>query len=260
MQRSLTQDMARFGYLARRAQLYRLGYSERDVREAVRNHQLWPIRRSWLAHQGADGPATRAVALGGRLAAGSALASYGVWVTRHNGLWVAVPPTATRVAPLGVAEHRLWPREHFPHNTDRQWRMSLRDSLAQFARIASPEDAVASFDSALNHGLLTPGQLDDVFDILPRRLRRLRARINSQAASGLETLLRLAAEAEGWTVEIQVTIVGVGRVDVLIAAGWSSSWMAPGGTTTTCHATRTPAATRNSSFAVSAGSVFAPPR
>jgi very-short-patch-repair endonuclease len=97
--------------------------------------------------------------------------------------------------------------------------MSLRDSLAQFARIASPEDAVASFDSALNHGLLTPVQLDDVFDVLPRRLRRLRARINSQAASGLETLLRLAAEAEGWTVEIQVKIVGVGHVDVLID-GW----------------------------------------
>ncbi len=35
----------------------------------------------------------------------------------------------------------------------------------------------------------------------------------------LTTLFRLAAEAEGWTVDIQVFIAGVGRVDVLID-GW----------------------------------------
>jgi very-short-patch-repair endonuclease len=219
MHRSLSQDMARFGYLARRAQLYRLGYSERDLRQSVDGHRLWPIRRSWLAHQGADGRATRAVALGGRLCAGSALATYGVWVTRPDGLWVAVPQSASRVALLGPGEHRLRPQEYFPHEGDRQWRMSLRDSLAQFARVASPEDVVASFDSALNKGLLGPTQLDGVFDVLPRRLRRLLARINAHADSGLETLLRLAAEAEGWTVEIQARIVGVGHVDVLID-GW----------------------------------------
>jgi very-short-patch-repair endonuclease len=219
MLRSLSQDMRRFGYLARREQLYSLGYSGRDVRASVDGHRLWPIRRCWLAHEGADGHATRAVALGGRLGASSALASYGVWVTRPDGLWVAVPQSASRVAPLHNGEHRLWAREHFPRGSDRQWRMSLPDSLAQFACLASPDDVVASFDSALNKGLLKPTQLDEVFDVLPRRLRRLLARINPQAASGLETLLRLAAEAEGWKVDIQVRIRGVGLVDVLID-GW----------------------------------------
>ncbi|MGO4691132.1 hypothetical protein [Glaciibacter sp. 2TAF33] len=120
MQRILSQDMARFGYLARRAQLYDLGYSERDLRRGLDGRRLWPIGRSRVAHPGADGRATRAVALGGRLAAGSAPASYGVWVTRPDGLWVAVPQDASRVPPLGPGEHRLRPREHFPHTSDRQ--------------------------------------------------------------------------------------------------------------------------------------------
>ena len=73
MNRSLSEDMARFGNLAMRSQLQALGYSERDIRRAVDDHQLSPMRRRWLAYPGADWRASRAVALGGRLAAASAL-------------------------------------------------------------------------------------------------------------------------------------------------------------------------------------------
>lgn len=219
MRRSLSLDMVRFGSLARRSQLQTLGYSERDLRRAVDEHQLWPIRRGWLACRGADGRATRAVALGGRLAAASALASYGVWVTHPSGLWVAVPQDASRVVPLASGEHRLWVREYFPHRNDRQWRMSLGDCLVQFARTAPPDDVVASFDSALNQHLLKPAHVHEIGEVLPRRLRRILARIDKKADSGIETLIRLAAEAEGWRVEIQIEIRGVGRVDILID-GW----------------------------------------
>jgi len=219
MNRSLTQDMVRFGNLATRIQLRDLGYTDRDLRRAIEENQLWPIRRSWVAHRGADGKATRAVALHGRLAAASSLASHGIWVTRPSGLWVGAARTASHVLPTGPGEHRLWVQEHFPHGDDRQWRMSVRDSLAQFARIGSPADVVASIDSALHEGLLTPAQLDDVFTVLPRRLRRLRERANGKADSGLETLIRVAAEDEGWRVEIQVHVTRVGHVDILID-GW----------------------------------------
>lgn len=110
-------------------------------------------------------------------------------------------------------------REHFTNGSDQQWRMSVQDSLLQYAKLCSEEDAIASFDSALNTGLLSPNGLNDLFSVKPRRLRRLLSRIDGKSASGLETLLRLAAEAEGWHVEIQVEITGVGRVDVLID-GW----------------------------------------
>ena len=220
MRRSLSQDMIRFGNLATRSQLRLLGYSVRDIRREVEARKLWPIGRSWLAARGADGRATRAVALGGRLAAETALISYGVWVTRATGLWVASPQSASRLPLTKVGEHRLWVREHFPVSDDRRWRMSLGDSLAQFARRGSFEDVVAAFDSALNKRLLSTCDLEDVLDRLPRKLRRgILHQINGKAESGLETLLRLAALAEGWGVEVQVKIIGVGRVDIVID-GW----------------------------------------
>jgi very-short-patch-repair endonuclease len=213
------QDMVRFGNLATRAQLAALGYSQRDIRRAVDEHQVWPIRRSWVAHAGADWRATRAIALGGRLAAASALATYGVWVTRPSGLWVQSPPTAARLPQTDSGEHRLWSPEHFPFAGDRQWRMSLPDSLLQAVRLSSAEDAIASLDSALNLRLLTPALVGRIFDVLPRRYRRLALRLNGKAESGLETMLRLAAEGEGLRVEVQVSLPGVGRVDLLID-GW----------------------------------------
>ena len=219
MMRSLSEDMARFGYLATRSQLRDLGYSDRDIRRAVDERRLSPIRRRWLAHPGADGRATRAVALGGRLAAASALASYGIWITRPGGLWIASPPDASHLEPTAAGEHRLWVADHFPEGSDRQWRVSVRDAVAQYVRIGGEPDAIATIDSALNKRLLTASDLVEVFQAVPRRLRRLRRRVNGQADSGLETLLRLAAEAQGWRVEVQVRIPGVGRVDILID-GW----------------------------------------
>lgn len=211
--------MARFGNLATRSQLRELGYTARDIRRAIEERRLSPIRRRWLAHPGADWRATRAVALGGRLAASSALASYGIWITRPNGLWIASPPDASRLDPTRPGEHRLWVRDSFPEVADRQWRVSVRDAVVQFVRIGDEPDAIASIDSALNKRLLTANELDEVFETVPRRLRRLRLGVNGQADSGLETLLRLAAQGQGWRVDVQVRIPGVGRVDILID-GW----------------------------------------
>ena len=58
-----------------------------------------------------------------------------------------------------------------------------------------------------------------LFAAMPRRFRRLYTRLDGRADSGLETLVRLAAEDQGWKVEVQVTIDRVGRVDLLID-GW----------------------------------------
>lgn len=211
--------MARFGNLAMRSQLSGLGYSLADVRRAVDAGQLWPIRRFWLAHRGANAQAVRAVALGGRLASASALSTYGIWVTRPSGLWIASIPGRSRLPPVNEGEYRMWAHERFPHTDDRRWRMSVPDALTQYATVSSEADVIASFDSALNLRLLTRSRQDDVFAALPRRYRRLADRIDGRADSGLETLIRIAAIAEGWRVDVQVTIAGVGRVDILID-GW----------------------------------------
>lgn len=219
MDRSLSADMGRFGNLATRAQLQELGYTARDIRSALAAQQLWPIRKAWVAHRGAEAKAMRAVALRGRLAAGSALASHGIWVTEVSGVWLGTPQGTSGVPPTGPGEHRLWVREHFPSNDDRRWRVSVGDALVQHISRVPAGDAIASIDSALHQRLTTYIQLDEVFARLPRRLRGLRRRVNAQSQSGLESIFRIAAEDAGWRVDIQVKISRVGHVDILID-GW----------------------------------------
>nr|WP_240977759.1 DUF559 domain-containing protein [Planctomonas sp. JC2975] len=67
--------------------------------------------------------------------------------------------------------------------------------------------------------VLPASRLDELFARLPRRCAPLRRLIDARAESGIESLFRLAARQEGWSVAVQVSITGVGRVDLVIN-GW----------------------------------------
>jgi very-short-patch-repair endonuclease len=211
--------MTRFGNLATRTQLREIGYSSERIRHELAARTVHPIGRSWLVAPGVHPDAVRAVALGGRLTATSALATYDVWVTCPMGLWIANRPTASRLPATAKNEHRVWRADRFPRTDEKRWRVSLADALLHYASIGAEPDVIASIDSALNGGLLSEKQLDDIFAASPRRVRRMRKKVRADSQSGLETIMRLACEAEGWRVDIQIYITGVGHVDVLID-GW----------------------------------------
>jgi very-short-patch-repair endonuclease len=219
MTRDLVEDMRRFGHLAHRSQLLELGYSAHQVRSALLDGSVFTLRRPWVATRSVHPDALRAINRGGKLAASSALRSYGVWVGRSSGLWVCSPPHASRLPALFPGEHRIMVPERFPSSSDIRWRVSAPDGLVQTFVRGDPTDAVASLESARYMGLIDDTLVRDIQMVLPRRLRRSVARSTRKAMSGIETLFRLAAEAEGWNVEIQVFVRGVGHVDVLID-GW----------------------------------------
>jgi very-short-patch-repair endonuclease len=219
MTRDIAEDMRRFGHLAQRSQLVELGYSAHRIRTALAVGSVVALRRPWLATRAAHPDAVRAIERNGKLAAASALRSYGVWVGRSSGLWVCSPPHASRLPHLFPGEHRITVPEHFPYPTDIRWRVSAPDALVQALVRGDETDAIASLESARHMGLIDDALVRDIENVLPRRLRRGVARSTRQAMSGIETLFRLAAEAEGWKVEIQVYVNRVGYVDVLID-GW----------------------------------------
>lgn len=219
LMRSLMDDMPRFGNLATRSQLRAIGHTDHALRLAVNRGLLRPLGRSWLVAPGANAASVRAVALGGRLTAASALSTYGVWVSRPSGLWIATAPNRGRLQPPARNEHRLWVPERFPSRDERHWRMSVADSLLHYLSLGDEPDAIASIDSALHQGLISEPTLDEIFAAAPRRVRRRRRRLNAAAESGLETLMRLPCQAQGWHVDVQVHVHGVGRVDMLID-GW----------------------------------------
>ncbi|KQX08023.1 MULTISPECIES: endonuclease domain-containing protein [unclassified Leifsonia] len=217
---ALAADMAGLGQLAPRSRLRRLGHTDAAMRAAVDRGILRSVGRSWLAAPGVEPAAVRAIELRGFLGGESALRSMGVWVSHDTGLCVATPHSASRLSPVGEGEYRVQARRPPQVDDARPWRASAIDALEHLLR-REPEAAhgIASVDSAVRLGLLPAHRVDELFDRLPRRLRRLRRDVNGLADSGVETLLRLAALAQGWRVEVQVQVSSVGRVDLLID-GW----------------------------------------
>jgi hypothetical protein len=163
---------------------------------------------------GANPAIAQALEAGGVLGGATALRSYGVWVTQVPRLQIATNPN------MGVASASSGDRIWAPFESDGTgWRVSIVDALAQHARRVEREHAVASIDSAWHHGLITAGDLDRLFRLLPRRCAAWRRLLDSSAASGLESLVRVPCLDRGWRVESQVPAPGGGFSDRLID-GW----------------------------------------
>jgi very-short-patch-repair endonuclease len=211
-------DLRRLGGITTRTRLGALGHPPVALRRAVDAGSVVRLGRSWLALPDASSEGRRAVARGGILGGESALRSYGIWVTADTGVCIATARSASRLPSLREGEYRVW-REGMSR-TAGEWRVRPLEALAQYLpRVDDAHHIVATIDSVLHQGLLAPVQLDELLERMPRRIRRLRTRLDPAAESGLESILRMAISSNGWRVDSQVQIPGVGRVDLLID-GW----------------------------------------
>jgi very-short-patch-repair endonuclease len=215
MNRDLERDLARFGGVARRDALVRLGHTAHSLRKGIAAGVAVVPRRGWLCATSVPPDRRRAVELGGKLGGSSALASYGVWVDGGN-LVVAMPSGASGRAPIRPGEVRTWGKERFPKQGAAQWRVSVQDALLQLAVEGDTPSLVASIDSALYTRQLSASDLPSLIGALPRHLRHIRSIVDGRSMSGTETKLRLACIRAGLRVAIQVPIERVGTVDLLI--------------------------------------------
>lgn len=218
MDARVANTLARFQGLATRNQLRQSGCTDHAIRAFIESGAVRVVRRSWLASANAPPEAVRAVELGGILGGESALRSMGIWVSHHTGLCVAAPRTASRLPELRQGEYRVHPST-FGWPDGVRWRMGVVDALGVLASRVTHEHLIASIDSALHIGVLSARQLDALITRLPGRLRFVRALVDRRSESGIESIFRVGALREGWEVEIQVEIAGVGRADHVIE-GW----------------------------------------
>ncbi|MHC5795115.1 hypothetical protein ACVXZ4_03060 [Lacisediminihabitans sp. FW035] len=214
--RSLENDLARSGDLARVGFLRALGHSARTLSAARRSGRVYSPRRGWVASARASPAAVRAVALGGRLGGASALESYGIWAGHRPGLVVAVVPGTSRLPPISPGESRVWAHDRFPMHGDRMFRVSVRDAIIQHARVAHCGELIATLDSALHHGLLGEFELAELLLALPERVRPSAGELDASAMAGTESLMRVALRAQGYRVRTQASIRFVGLVDLLV--------------------------------------------
>jgi len=84
------------------------------------------------------------------------------------------------------------------------------------ALCASPERTIAAVDSALRLKLLTTAEWAAVLTPLPRRLRRLLARVDVKSQSITESVMRFRLAMLGIATRTQVAVRGVGHVDFLV--------------------------------------------
>lgn len=211
------------------AQLRADGFSRSAIASAVRASAIIRARRGVYLPGDTPDVIVRSVRVGGRLTCLSLLALLGVFVTSNSKLHVHMQRSASRMRsphdrhkPLesppsrGVRLHWLRTSE-VPHQNSTT--VEIVDALTHSVLCQGPRAAIATLDSALHLGLITLPQLALVFACLPGKYLVLRPLVDGRAESGPETLMRLMLRSLGCSVELQVTIAGVGRVD-LVVDGW----------------------------------------
>ncbi|MBD7957281.1 type IV toxin-antitoxin system AbiEi family antitoxin domain-containing protein [Microbacterium sp. Sa4CUA7] len=198
------------------AQLRSLGVSRARIDAAVAGGALIRVRRGTYVAGGCPADFLAAIRHGGRLDCLSLLVAMGVFVVGTSALHVQMDYGTTRVPVRRDGVLRHWRCTTASRDA---LAAPLVEALAQACRCQQPRAAIATLDSAWHQRLVDEADIAEVFRLLPQRFGILRAHLDRRAESGIETLVRLMLAAQGWRVEVQVTITGVGRVD-LVVDGW----------------------------------------
>ena len=218
------------GGVAARPDLLARGFSGRQLGHAVSTGAVVRPRQGWYALLSTPDPVMRAVRVGGRLCCVSAAAHLGLWVPHTASLHVAVPQNAARLRTADDPATRLNPSSE-SSDVVLHWHSSwdgraatraivpLPECLAQVLVCQPAEAALCVLDSALFHGRTTQRELVSLLPTLPRRCAPVVAQATHLAESGIETLARVRLRRLGISPRLQVSIRGVGRVDMLIGTG-----------------------------------------
>lgn len=199
------------------ADLRAAGYSRRQIAHELTSGSLVRARND--VYVGASDPEAMKTAAraGGLVGCVSALELWDVFVQARHGVHAHVRTNGTIRGPGdGTVRHwgRLMRAVH-----PRALVVEPLDALRQAVICQSPHAAIASVDSALNRGIVRQDELDELFAAIPARRRGIRPHIDGRAEAGTETLVRLMVRALGGSVDLQVWIRGVGRVDMVVD-GW----------------------------------------
>ena len=216
---SIERVIRRHGLFLRRRDLLALGFSDGQLRWALRTRRIFRVRQGWYSLPEAPAAAVRAVRVGGRLTSLSALESYGLRVPRRGNLHVSVPSTACRLrSPTNRRERLNSSAAVTVHWSPRSlggsaWRVSVAEALHVVLATETRDVAVACCSAALHHKLVTPRLLDAVFAQSPDRVQHWRALVSAADESHGETFVRLWLGDAGVPCEQQPRIPGVGRLD-----------------------------------------------
>ncbi|HWM35332.1 MAG TPA: hypothetical protein VNR36_13985 [Pseudolysinimonas sp.] len=223
--RSVTQFLRP---VARRADLLRAGFTDRDIRRELAARSIFRVRHGWYARVGTADAVVRAVRVGGVLSGIEALRVRGVFLPPPARVDIVVPHNASGLRSPGSHRRRLSAgdglRIHWIDGRRRRlppsrWLASEDDALVLVLHIAPRDTAVAACDAVVRYLGWSPARLDAAFARAPRRVRAWRALVDGRADSWGETVLRLRLRDAGITMEPQARVPGAGAFDGRVSAG-----------------------------------------
>lgn len=192
------------------------GLTKRDIATAVADGNLVRLRLGRYASAQTPGVMIDAARWGGRVDCVSLLSHLGVFVHDRSAPHIQVDPHATRLPPRPAEVRCHWR----PTTADADALVvTTVEALAQSVLCQPPRHAIATLDSAWHLGLVDERGVDEVFRRLPASLRVLRGLLDPRSEAGIESLVRLILRTLGHRADLQVSIDGVGRVD-LVVDGW----------------------------------------
>lgn len=201
------------------------GWTRRAIDQALAGGDLFRLRRGVYATTGACEPVREAARHGGALSCTAA--------ARHRGLWVLDEDTDTPHVWLHAGAH-VHPHDgcrcitHWQHDrTDEDPPPPLRaldafgvadvpQTLVHILRCGGLEGFFVTFESALHNGLITRAGIAWLRTQVDASARAAMELAQTDAESGLESLVRWRLRGSGLRIRSQVNIAAVGRVDFLI--------------------------------------------
>lgn len=199
------------GGVVRGTLLQNYGISRRMRAEEVDAGRLVRVRPGVFAVPTADPSLVMAAAHGGALTCTHALRLHGVWALESEG------PVHVWLGGRGRVHHRGCACvSHYDAGSAGVGLAPLEEVLIHVYRCGGDEAFFAALESALVQRKLTRAARRRIRGRLPARAHWLVDLARSDADSGLESLLRLRLHLRGITLDCQVSIAGVGRVDFVL--------------------------------------------
>jgi len=222
---TIADDITSLGGVAATHELLMLGWSSRSLSRGVASEQIIRVRQGWYCLPETTTPLLEAFRVGGKVGCVSAAAEHGMWVTHHGHLHVDVARNSARLRTRFDKDVRLRPGAdqtivHWltPTADDTRFATSPLGCLRDMIRCQTPERVVAAADSAIRMRLVSREQWLRLIRDAPERLRALLHQVDPRSESITESLVRFRLQRLGLEPRIQVTISGIGRVDILIGS------------------------------------------
>ena len=208
------------GPVARTAALRALGVRERELTRAVRAGEVLRLRHGVYALPDVPAAFRHATAHGGVPGCAEAARLHGLWVldgaSDHVWMGDAGAPHGACAARPARGDAAVC-RVHWDEGVAIVGELPpVHNVLLQMSQCESEESFFAAYESALRLSKISPAGIAWLWRHLPVAMRWLLDIARPDADSGLESLVRLRLHRLGISVRTQISIRGVGEVDIMI--------------------------------------------